>query len=538
MLFEKKQTIDLREVRRMLWRRRLVILLPAFVTVAAAGVGMTFMKPHYESVATLAVERPVPLTRTVRAAAGGEGRNEEGEGIRLLRKRILSSSFLESIAVQIGMHEDANLVAKVQDLAKKHPNHAKQDLLLRECVRWLTDMLDIRGDGSDIFYIRSVSSDPKLAFDVARTVAAQYIQTTRQTRLRQSEEAHNFAQEQMAIYEAKLEEKRRQLREYEQNLALKPLSSSPVSAENFSRVNTMIGAVDADLEFLYGQAGAIQARIAEAGLETLVDLERIRSEKLGALKRTLFELERNYALSLVEYEEKETPVVAAENQIAVKSQQILAELESIARLAFPAIEDDARQILVDHTYTQVSIEAARKRKQEFRDFLDKYAADLANVPAEEFRLNRLQEDVQSAERIYQTWLEQANSTQIAKAVQSASVGNQIVLIEPPKLPLLPFAPAKKKILVLSVLMGMALGIGSAVIMEYLDLTLKSVEEIEAVLGVPILGAIPRTQAAVLRDMEVAQKRRVRMIAASIAATVVALGTFGYWYFFLTNGGVG
>jgi len=113
--------------------------------------------------------------------------------------------------------------------------------------------------------------------------------------------------------------------------------------------------------------------ILGTGLGTLVDLERIRSEKLEALKQTLFELERNYALSLVEYEDKEPPVVAAENQIAVKSQQILAELESIARLAYPSALEGQRQVLVDYTYTQVSIEAARRRKQEFRDFLDKYA---------------------------------------------------------------------------------------------------------------------------------------------------------------------
>jgi len=40
------------------------------------------------------------------------------------------------------------------------------------------------------------------------------------------EEAYNFAQEQVAIYEKKLEEKRKEVRQYEQNASFRPLSSS------------------------------------------------------------------------------------------------------------------------------------------------------------------------------------------------------------------------------------------------------------------------------------------------------------------------
>ena len=35
MIFDKKQSIDVREIRRMLWRRRLVIALPLLIAVGA-----------------------------------------------------------------------------------------------------------------------------------------------------------------------------------------------------------------------------------------------------------------------------------------------------------------------------------------------------------------------------------------------------------------------------------------------------------------------------------------------------------------------
>ena len=536
MIFQKKQTIDLREIRRMFWRRRVLIVIPIVLTVAAAAGGTFMMESKYASSATLALETPVTLTRTVAQATGAGGRNTD-DGVRILRKRIQSSSFLESVAVQIGLHEDPKIVAEAKELARANPGHDYRDLLLRICVGALNRMLDIRAEGFDIFYIRAVSSSPEMAYKVASTVAEQYIQSTRQSRLRQSEDAFNFSQEQMAIYETKLEEKRRELREYEQQVALKPLSSSPVSSANVSRVNTLLATAEAEVEFHRGRHQAVAGQVVEAGLEAFLDLGLMDSSKRTALESTLFELERHLAMTLVEYEDGESPVNSAKNQTAVKSQQLLTELETLAAHAFPSIVPEYRQLLVDYEYTGISQAAAERRLQELRDFLGRYAEDLANMPAEEFRLSRLREDVESAERLYQTWLEQANSTQIAKAVQSASVGNQIVLIEPAKLPLSPFAPETQKILVLALIMGVGLGVGAAVVMEYLDMTLKSVEEIEMVLEAPILGAVPRMQSAVIADVEVRRRRRIRVLIPSLIVTTLAVAAAAYWYFILlqTNG---
>ena len=536
MIFEKKNTIDFREIRRMLWRRRLLIAIPAAVTVAAGAFGIFFMEPSYQSSATLAFENPVALTRAVEQATGQ--RRREGQEIQVLRKRILSSSFLETVAVQIGLHENPRIRARAEKMAKENPGHDWQDLLLRQCVKQLNRMLDIRAEGAGLFHVRAVSNSPELAFQVVKTVSESYIQSSRQGRLRQSEDAYNFAEEQAAIYEAKLEEKRRELREYEQEMALKPLTSSPVTSTNVSRVTTLIAGADADLEFLEGRHQTVRARAIEAGLEAFLGLGLMDSSKLQALKATLFELERHLALTLVEYDENEPAIISAKNQIAVKSQQLLTELEHVTALAFPSIVEEYRQLLVDYEYTLISLEAGERRKQELNDFLDRYASDLADMPATEFRLNRLQEEVESADRLYQTWLDQATSTQIAKAVQSGAVGNQLVLLEAAKLPIAPFAPDKKRIIFLSVFMGIVLGLGAAVVMEYLDLTLKSVDEIEMVLGVPILGAVPRMQATVVQEIATRRRRRLKVLVPSAITTAVALAALAYYYFFLMGNPVG
>ncbi len=533
MSFQLRASFDYKEILRVVGRRKLLIVLPALVTAAAAAVGVTLVEPEFLSQATLAKENPVALTRTVAQATQRGGR--AAEEARIMLRRIESSQFLESVAVQIGLHEDPGIIERAQRRASNNPQYDANDLLLRECVGVLRQMIDVRPEGASVFHIRATSTDPWEAQRVAGAVAEQYLQSTRQSSLTQSEEAHTFALEQMAIYEEKVEEKRREIREYEQRVALRPLSSSPVSEANVSRVNSLIAGAEADLEFIRGRHEIIRSQVAEAGLTAFLDLGLITSPKLGALRKTLFELEKHLALTLVEYDDGEPPVASAKAQLAVKSQQVLAEMERLAQTAFPSIVEEYRQLLVDHEYTQMSLNATEHRKTQLEDFLQTYAQDLTSMPAEEFHQSRLREELQSAENLYQTWLEQANSTQIAKAVQSADVGNPITLLESARVPLAPFKPDKQKVLVLAVVMGIVLGMAAAVAAEYFDLTLKSPEEIEAALGVPILGTVPRMQAALLIDHEARRRLRLRVIIAGIAVTTVAAAAASYWYFFAQRG---
>lgn len=536
MSFQGRATFDYREILRVLARRRLLIVLPALVTIVAAVVGVSLMEPMYSSTATLAHEGSVGLTRAVAAAAAPTDRRNDRA--RLMRRRIESSGFLESVAVQIGMHEDPRIVAYARAKALQNPGYDENDLLLRRCVDLLREMVDVETEGSAIFHLTARSSDPWRAQAVAATAAEQYLQTTRQVRIQQSDEAHIFALEQMAIYEEKVQEKRAEIREYEQKVALRPISSSPVSEENISRVNTLITSAKADLDYAENQLQEIQKQVDQSGLGAFLDLDLITSSKFDALKETLKEQEKHLARTMVSYKEGEAAIMSAKTQLAVKSQQVLSEVEELVNAAFPSISPEQRQLLVDHEFTKASLAATELRRDELQRFIDDYAADLKSMPAHEFHLSRLHEELASAEHLYETWLEQGNSTQIAKAVQSADVGAPVILLEPARVPLKPYAPDSNRIMVLAIVMGIALGIGTAIVAEYFDLTLKSPEQIEEALGVAILGTVPRMQAAVLLEMEAGRGRRIRFLAVSVLFTVIALAAAGYWYFIVQKGAVG
>ncbi|QUD73568.1 capsular biosynthesis protein [Clostridium perfringens] len=66
----------------------------------------------------------------------------------------------------------------------------------------------------------------------------------------------------------------------------------------------------------------------------------------------------------------------------------------------------------------------------------------------------------------------------------------IQIIQKPQLPEHPVSPNKKLNILIAFVLGLMVGVGVVLILEYLDNTFKSREELEKTLGLPIIGAIP------------------------------------------------
>ncbi|HAT4281571.1 TPA: capsular biosynthesis protein [Clostridium perfringens] len=66
----------------------------------------------------------------------------------------------------------------------------------------------------------------------------------------------------------------------------------------------------------------------------------------------------------------------------------------------------------------------------------------------------------------------------------------IQIIQKPQLPEHPVSPNKKLNILIAFVLGLMVGVGIVLLLEYLDNTFKSREELEKTLDLPIIGAIP------------------------------------------------
>ena len=99
----------------------------------------------------------------------------------------------------------------------------------------------------------------------------------------------------------------------------------------------------------------------------------------------------------------------------------------------------------------------------------------------------LMREAESERAMYDVLLKRMKETDITEELQSSSI-SIIDLAEVPKFPI--NAKTKNKIL-FAVLIGLGLGVGVAILLEHFDNTIKSAEEVERYMGLPVLGVLER-----------------------------------------------
>jgi capsular exopolysaccharide synthesis family protein len=98
----------------------------------------------------------------------------------------------------------------------------------------------------------------------------------------------------------------------------------------------------------------------------------------------------------------------------------------------------------------------------------------------------LKRDAQTTEKLYKALLERMQETTVA----STMVAGNVAVIDPPEAPYDPYLPRPLLFVMLSGITGLFLGVGMAFLVEYLDNSIKTTEDVERVVQLPSLGVVP------------------------------------------------
>ena len=112
--------------------------------------------------------------------------------------------------------------------------------------------------------------------------------------------------------------------------------------------------------------------------------------------------------------------------------------------------------------------------------------DRQQFPELENQLQSLEEQRTIDQQSFSFLQSQLYQAQIARA----AIGPYVEVIDP-AIGAVPVAPRERMNVVLGALLGTILGVGAAFFLEYLDRTVRTSSDVEALLGLPVMGIIPR-----------------------------------------------
>jgi len=69
--------------------------------------------------------------------------------------------------------------------------------------------------------------------------------------------------------------------------------------------------------------------------------------------------------------------------------------------------------------------------------------------------------------------------------------NNVSIVEDATVPRVPIRPRKMVNLIIAILVGLLIGVGTALTIEYFDTTVKTPDDVERYLGLPVIGIVPQ-----------------------------------------------
>lgn len=163
----------------------------------------------------------------------------------------------------------------------------------------------------------------------------------------------------------------------------------------------------------------------------------------------------------------------------------------------------------------IGLQAARTRREQLRAQLTDYEKRVVRTPQVEQEYLQLSRDYDNARKKYGEIRDKVLQARMAEVLEKENRGEQLSVIEPPRIPDSPEKPNRLAILFLGTVISLGGGVSAAAAAEHMDRTVRGPATVTAVLKVPPLAVIPY-----LSVEEVAGRKRRGLLLFTVLAVIL------------------
>lgn len=258
------------------------------------------------------------------------------------------------------------------------------------------------------------------------------------------------------------------------------------------------------------------------GLRVTVEPEEARA----LYEQQLVTARANLQAAIESYTPEHPDVIKARNSVAVLEDK-LATIPTVVTDATP--NNPAYLALAARlNAADAELESLYRKRDELTAKLDNFAQNLRLIPDAEAKYRALTRDHENAIAKYQEISAKQMEARVSQNLESERKAEKFTLIEPPLLPEKPFKPNRLAIVLLSFMIGLIGGAGSASLAEVLDDRIRSRDDIKAIFDAPPLAHIPYIEG----DDEAKGWSKSNVPLAFAAFFVISIGLFAFHRLFM------
>lgn len=501
---------------RAFWRRKFLFIIPFVLCVSMAFIAIKTMTPIYASSGQVVIKvnsMRSQLLDDPRQRYGGQYGDMNVIAYQEMNLLLTSQEFLDEIVREL------NLTAALRNPGKdgRTPD---EETLVRRARNKLSSMIKLKSEGNRLFRFEVRDPDPEQAHRLAKFILDRFVTEYRDTQTATNTSTRDFLARQLEGYQADLKKAEDELNQYQAGLASAALSDNAINALN-------IGTADAALAALRLRYDGQDA----AELRNLSQTARNAGGDLPALSGYQGDAAIAAAVSELQDLEFQSRLMATGDRDARDLETRLGQLRVRLRalvdgqvaLRQPTLSFLARNQVSEFVYfslyRQGMAEVIRRLDTGIRSFRN----FTARQPQQSTRVAELQSNVTRARKLVESIEGEITQYNLNVQASLSEIGVQIRVRQEPQLEPGPVEPNKIKLMAMGVILSLGIGLGLVILAIMLDRSFSTVENMEKVLGVTVIGTLPMIQ-----DEHFARKRTVRVLRwVTIVLGILAVGAVGF-----------
>ncbi len=471
--------IDLRAYWRVLMRRRWVVL-GTFAAAVLLTLVLTLRQTHiFAATATIIIEQSAPKVLNAKdvqdvADIGGNFWSSK-EYYETQYKVITSRAVSQRVIEKLQLAHDLRFLG----LEGLKDDALQKALARADAVSELQERLSVLPvKDSRVVRILVEDRDPKWAATLANAVAEAYITETLSVRSSMAQGASDWLETQLADLEAKLAKSGDALFKFKQERDIVSTSWE----DRQSIVSQRIVAINDALTKARVQKAQLSARneqLAEAVEALKNDPQSPDGTMLLTQNMAIPELKVRYLDAKVDCADQAARYLENHPKAQACAAKVAAAKSSLDKEISGTLEAAKREY-------EEAVQAERKLQK----LLDETKSDSFGLNQFEKEYLELKRSHDNNQRLYEMVLSRLKETGVTGMLQMSNVR----ILDRAETPELPVRPRAVRNMLLAALLGAVLGVGLAFLLEMLDTSVTTREQIEERLGIPFLGIIPNIEA--------------------------------------------
>lgn len=484
--------IDLLKLWNSLWRRKWSILSLVLAVMMVAALAVLVVTPIYRAAATLLIEQKAAKVVSIEQVYGLDGMGNEylQTQFQLLKSRALAERVVRQL--NLTTHPefdprqqpepliDLSWLRSALNFHKVVPVTLPGDLddeealseaeIFDAVVKQFMAVTSVSQQGkSQLVTISVEMADPRTAALAANALANGFIESQLEATMEMSATATNWMNSRLGELRARLKEAEDRLQSFREAENLVDIDgvSTIVAGELSLTADRMIDArrQRAEAESQYRQVQAMRS----GGWERLATIPAVLGHPLiqqfkadeAKAKAKVEELSRRYGA-------RHPAMVGARSELNAASASLRGQVEQIVA----GIERNYQLAVANENSLRSSFNANK--------------AQIQQISAKEFRLRELQREVEANRALYDTFMTRLKETSATADLDTANAR----IVDPAVVPSGPVKPKKALIVLIAGLLALFAGVGLTLLLDALNNTFKSTEEVEGKLNIPVLGILP------------------------------------------------